>query len=121
MLIADEVGLGKTIEAGLVWTELDARRQADRVLVVCPSGLVDKWHQEMSERFGFETERLDSALLDELLEQFESDRVPARFRAVCSLERATHLGRFGPAERPRSSLRSDHRGRGARFAEPRDP
>ncbi len=87
MLIADEVGLGKTIEAGLIWTELDARRQADRVLVVCPSGLVDKWRQEMSERFGFETERLDAALLDELLEQFETDRVPARFRAVCSLER----------------------------------
>jgi superfamily II DNA or RNA helicase len=87
MLIADEVGLGKTIEAGLIWTELDARRQADRVLVVCPSGLVDKWRQEMSERFGFETERLNSALLDELLEQFETDRVPARFRAVCSLER----------------------------------
>ena len=87
MLLADEVGLGKTIEAGLIWTELDARRQADRVLVVCPSGLVDKWHQEMSERFGFETERLDSARLDELLEQFEADRVPARFRSVCSLER----------------------------------
>ena len=87
MLIADEVGLGKTIEAGLVWTELDARRQADKVLVVCPSGLVDKWRQEMSERFGFETQRLDTAGLDELLEQFETDSVPARFRAVCSLER----------------------------------
>lgn len=87
MLIADEVGLGKTIEAGLIWTELDARRQADRVLVVCPSGLVDKWRQEMSERFGLETERLDADLLDEMLEQFETDRVPARFRAVCSLER----------------------------------
>ena len=87
MLIADEVGLGKTIEAGLVWTELDARRQADKVLVVCPSGLVDKWRQEMSERFGFETQRLDTAGLDELLEQFETASVPARFRAVCSLER----------------------------------
>ena len=87
MLIADEVGLGKTIEAGLIWTELDARRQADRVLVVCPSGLVDKWRQEMSERFGLETERLDTPRLDELVEQFETDRVPARFRAVCSLER----------------------------------
>ncbi len=37
LLIADEVGLGKTIEAGLIWTELEARREADRVLVVCPS------------------------------------------------------------------------------------
>ena len=87
MLLADEVGLGKTIEAGLVWTELDARRQADRVLVVCPSGLVEKWRQEMLERFGFELDRLDATRLGELLEQFEADRVPARFRGVCSLER----------------------------------
>ena len=87
LLLADEVGLGKTIEAGLVWTEFDARREADTVLVVCPSGLVEKWRVEMSERFGFETERLDTAGLDELLERAASDRMPARFRAVCSLER----------------------------------
>jgi len=61
MLIADEVGLGKTIEAGLVWTELDARGVADRVLVVCPSGLVGKWRDEMHRRFGYETEELDAA------------------------------------------------------------
>jgi superfamily II DNA or RNA helicase len=87
LLLADEVGLGKTIEAGLVWTEFDARREADRVLVVCPSGLVEKWRDEMSERFGFETEVLDGAGLDDLLERAASDRMPARFRAVCSLER----------------------------------
>ncbi|MDP7400237.1 MAG: SNF2-related protein, partial [Lentisphaeria bacterium] len=46
LLIADEVGLGKTIEAGLIWTEFDARGQADRVLVVCPSMLVPKWIRE---------------------------------------------------------------------------
>ena len=87
LLMADEVGLGKTIEAGLVWTEFDARREADKVLVVCPSGLVEKWRDEMSQRFGFETERLDTAGLDELLERAATDRMPARFRAVCSLER----------------------------------
>lgn len=87
MLIADEVGLGKTIEAGLIWTELDTRRQAEKVLVVCPSGLVDKWRQEMSERFGFETDKLDTPQLDELLDRFEVGSVPPRWRAVCSLER----------------------------------
>ena len=51
LLLADEVGLGKTIEAGLVWSELDARIGLSRVLVVCPSGLVDKWKTEMSRRF----------------------------------------------------------------------
>ena len=87
MLIADEVGLGKTIEAGLIWTELDARGAADRVLVVCPSGLVGKWRDEMHQRFGYETEELDAAGLNELLEQLERGAVPARWRGVCSLER----------------------------------
>src|SRR5262249_31292483 len=44
LLIADEVGLGKTIEALLIWKELEARERARRLLVVCPSLLRDKWH-----------------------------------------------------------------------------
>ncbi len=87
LLIADEVGLGKTIEAGLVWTELDARRQANRVLVVCPSMLVPKWRAEMRERFDYELEDLDRPRLDELLERIDEDRMPSRFAGVCSLER----------------------------------
>jgi superfamily II DNA or RNA helicase len=87
LLIADEVGLGKTIEAGLVWTELDARNQADRVLVVCPSMLVSKWRAEMRERFDHELVSLDRAQLDELLERVAEDRMPSRYAAVCSLER----------------------------------
>ncbi len=87
LLIADEVGLGKTIEAGLVWTELDARRQADRVLVVCPSMLVPKWRAEMRERFDYELEDLDRPRLDKLLERVDEDRMPSRFAGVCSLER----------------------------------
>ncbi len=87
LLIADEVGLGKTIEAGLIWTEFDARGQADRVLVVCPSMLVPKWIREMDERFGFEVKELSRERLEEVLGQLEVDRLPARFRGVCSLER----------------------------------
>ncbi|MDE0066429.1 MAG: helicase-related protein [Acidimicrobiaceae bacterium] len=88
LLIADEVGLGKTIEAGLVWTELDARRQANRVLVVCPSMLVPKWRAEMRERFDYELEDLNHrSQLDEMLERFDKDRMPKRFAGVCSLER----------------------------------
>lgn len=87
LLIADEVGLGKTIEAGLVWVELDARGQADRVLVVCPSMLVPKWQAEMRERFDYELVELNRSRLDELLVQATEDRVPKRFAVVCSLER----------------------------------
>ncbi|MCE7483500.1 SNF2-related protein [Microbacterium profundi] len=51
ILIADEVGLGKTIEAGLIWTELEQRSPIRRGLIVVPSALVPKWEREMRERF----------------------------------------------------------------------
>lgn len=50
-LLADEVGLGKTIEAGLVFKELKARGLVKRVLVVAPSGLVRQWAEEMRRHF----------------------------------------------------------------------
>ena len=87
LLIADEVGLGKTIEAGLVWTELDARQQAHRVLVVCPSALVAKWQHEMEDRFGYELTEATGPVLADFLERLEADRLPSRLRMVCSLER----------------------------------
>lgn len=51
-LLADEVGLGKTIEAGLIFRELKLRGLAKRVLVVAPKGLVTQWVQEMQTHFG---------------------------------------------------------------------
>lgn len=92
LLIADEVGLGKTIEAGLIWTELDARNQAGRVLVVCPSMLVGKWRAEMDQRFGFELEEMTAEGLADLLDRVETDRLSANFRGVCSLERLRAWG-----------------------------
>ena len=53
VLLADEVGLGKTVQAGLVAAELGARGAADRVLVVTPAGLRDQWAHELQERFAF--------------------------------------------------------------------
>ncbi len=50
-VLADEVGLGKTIEAGLIIKELKARGLVNRILVVCPKGLVSQWEAEMSEKF----------------------------------------------------------------------
>ena len=52
LLIADDVGLGKTIEAGLVIQELLLRHRARSVLVICPASLQRKWQDEMVEKFG---------------------------------------------------------------------
>src|ERR1700733_8453250 len=72
LLLADSVGLGKTIQAGLVLTELMARRLAHRVLVVAPAGpLLDQWRIEMNERFGLRLDFLDRARLEELRREGE--------------------------------------------------
>ncbi len=53
LLLADGVGLGKTVQAGLVMAELIARRRAHRILIVSPAGpLLNQWHREMRTRFG---------------------------------------------------------------------
>lgn len=69
LLIADEVGLGKTIEAALIWLELQARRDARRLLVVCPKMLAPKWRLELRQKFGIQAEignveRMQQALID---------------------------------------------------------
>jgi superfamily II DNA or RNA helicase len=87
LLIADEVGLGKTIEAGLIWTELEARQEADRVLVVCPSSLLGKWQEEMEDRFGFELTELNRESLNDFLKKQQQNRLPRRHAYLCSLER----------------------------------
>ncbi|GAA2455834.1 hypothetical protein GCM10010191_88870 [Actinomadura vinacea] len=60
VLIADDVGLGKTIEAGLVLLELARRGRADRVLIACPAGLQDQWVDEMRFRFNLDFTKVDS-------------------------------------------------------------
>lgn len=52
LLIADEVGLGKTIETGMIIRELLARNEAERVLVIAPAGLTKNWQSELAECFG---------------------------------------------------------------------
>lgn len=60
MLIADDVGIGKTIEAGLVVHEFVLRHRVRTCLVVCPSSLQEKWRVELRDKFGFEFHVLDS-------------------------------------------------------------
>ncbi len=52
LLVADEVGLGKTIEAGHIMLELKARKQLRNVLIVCPKSLQEKWKTELEDKFG---------------------------------------------------------------------
>jgi SNF2 family DNA or RNA helicase len=54
-ILADEVGLGKTIEAGLVLSELRLRGLADRTLVLTPAGLVEQWRDELERKFSLPT------------------------------------------------------------------
>jgi SNF2 family DNA or RNA helicase len=60
-ILADEVGLGKTIEAGLVLSELRMRGLADQALVIVPAGLVGQWRDELERKFGLPTTIAQSA------------------------------------------------------------
>ena len=83
LLIADEVGLGKTIEAGLVWTELVARFSCRRLLIVCPKALVDKWRDELRSKFNVDARICDASALIELLKDDQERR--EGFAAIASL------------------------------------
>ena len=66
LLIADDVGLGKTIEAGLVIQELILRHRVRTALVVCPASLQEKWRVEMLEKFGLEFRVVNTDYVREL-------------------------------------------------------
>ena len=66
LLIADDVGLGKTIEAGMVGLELIIRHRARKILVVCPSALQIQWRDQMRDKFGLDFRIVDSSLLRDL-------------------------------------------------------
>jgi ERCC4-related helicase len=66
LLIADDVGLGKTIEAGMVALELIIRHRARKILIVVPSSLQIQWREQMRDKFGLEFRIVDSTLMKEL-------------------------------------------------------
>ncbi len=86
ILVADEVGLGKTIEAIYIWKELLIRENAKRLLIVCPSVLRDKWAMDLKRYFSIDS-RICSA--DELLRNFKdavSYPKTEHFALIASLE-----------------------------------
>jgi len=76
ILVADEVGLGKTIEAGLIWTELEQRQSIRRALVVVPAALKLKWRQEMERRFMRKLPELKVDDLRDFISDLKADRDP---------------------------------------------
>ncbi|OBT04690.1 helicase [Shewanella sp. UCD-FRSSP16_17] len=57
-MIADDVGLGKTIETGMLLKALEQRGQADRVLLITPAGLTSQWKEELHNKFGLSEFRI---------------------------------------------------------------
>lgn len=86
LLIADEVGLGKTIEAGLIWTELRSRFDLRRLLVLCPAMLREKWERELADKIGVSADRVNAT---QLLRYLTAPEAAVRgYALICSLEGA---------------------------------
>lgn len=93
-LIADEVGLGKTIETALILRELASRGELDRALMVVPAGLVNNWHRELNEVFNLDfevfgsegdiTDRKTNAFAkhDRLIASIDTLKRPARIKRL---------------------------------------
>lgn len=86
ILIADEVGLGKTIEAGLIWTELRSRYDARRLMVLCPAMLRDKWKMELQRRFGITSNIADASEALQILNEYKTGDL-SDFAIVASMQR----------------------------------
>ena len=88
LLLADDVGLGKTIEAGLILTELILRRRVRRILIVCPASLRTQWRQEMREKFALDFEVVDRPATHALQRRLGLDANPWRTfpRAITSFD-----------------------------------
>jgi len=95
-LIADEVGLGKTIETALILRELASRGEMNRALIVVPAGLVNNWHRELNEVFNLDfevfgsegdiTDRKTNAFAkhDRLIASIDTLKRPARIKRLLS-------------------------------------
>lgn len=84
LLLADEVGLGKTIEAALIWLEIQARRDARRLLVVCPKMLVRNWRTELRGKFNVPIEQCTVAQLGEHMRDLKATGPTHRFALIAT-------------------------------------
>jgi superfamily II DNA or RNA helicase len=92
VLLADEVGLGKTIEAGMVLKEYLLRGMAERMLVLVPAALVGQWREELETKFGLACATTqDASLRDDADVFWNQKRIIA---SISSARRQEHAGRL---------------------------
>ncbi|BEQ13133.1 hypothetical protein FAK_01990 [Desulfoferula mesophila] len=84
LILADEVGLGKTIEAALIWIEVQARNQAKRLLVVCPKMLQRKWQDELRTKFMIDARISDFSELKREVKLLKKEGPAHSFALICS-------------------------------------
>jgi superfamily II DNA or RNA helicase len=86
VLIADDVGLGKTIEAAYILRELEAHQAIERVLIIVPARLRSKWEKELRQRFGEQFKIVKGADLIEQANRVAKGRELEEFRWIASFE-----------------------------------
>ena len=98
LFIADDVGLGKTIEAGLIARELLLRRRVDRIVVACPPSMLDQWRDEMEARFGLVFTILDRAYVSRMRRDrgFSTNPWTTHSRFLVSPRSRATFGRSAP-------------------------
>lgn len=93
-IIADEVGLGKTIEAGMIIKELKTRGLINRILIVCPKGLITQWHMEMKSKFNENFNIVLPDDFDSIKRIYGDDNIWSNFsQVICSLDSVKPLER----------------------------
>ncbi|WP_229071208.1 helicase-related protein [Actinoplanes sp. DH11] len=88
ILLADAVGLGKTLEIGMILSELVRRGRGDRILIVTPRHVLEQMQQELWSRFALPFVRLDSAGIQRVRQKLPANRNPFTYfrRAIISID-----------------------------------
>lgn len=86
LLVADEVGVGKTIEAGVIYTELRSRHELKNSLIICPSALRYKWQKEMKKRFNEDFGLIDTRTLKAFFKRYDRTPYGVGIKGIASIQ-----------------------------------